>query len=55
MRLGQAVGMGLSKLGGRHRDTPLNDVIPFWTRHAIDADGGIKSRIAADGGVVSGE
>lgn len=33
--------------------TLLDDVIPFWTRHAIDANGGINTCIQDDGTLVS--
>ncbi|NOZ22751.1 MAG: hypothetical protein GXP25_16860 [Planctomycetes bacterium] len=36
-----------------YRTTLLNDVIPFWTQHAIDPNGGINSCIADDGTVIS--
>ncbi|MEW6355897.1 MAG: AGE family epimerase/isomerase [Planctomycetota bacterium] len=36
-----------------YRTTLLDDVLPFWTRHAIDPNGGINSCIADDGAVIS--
>jgi len=43
----------LAELGQIYRRALLDDVIPFWLRHAIDADGGINTSIADDGKVVS--
>ena len=37
----------------RLRQLLLGDVIPFWMRHAVDADGGINSCIGDDGTVHS--
>jgi N-acylglucosamine 2-epimerase len=36
-----------------YRTTLLDDVIPFWTRHAIDDNGGINTCIRDDGTIVS--
>src|SRR6185437_11651823 len=36
-----------------YRGTLLNDVIPFWERHAFDANGGINTCIADDGTLIS--
>ncbi|MBP7936094.1 MAG: AGE family epimerase/isomerase [Phycisphaerae bacterium] len=45
--------MDLPGLLQLYRETLLDDVIPFWTRHAVDADGAINSCITDDGRVVS--
>lgn len=45
--------MDFRELMEQYRTTLLEDVIPFWTRHAIDANGGINTCIADDGRVVS--
>ena len=37
----------------KYRGTLLEDVIPFWLRHAIDDNGGINTCMADDGTVVS--
>jgi N-acylglucosamine 2-epimerase len=36
-----------------YRRTLLEDVVPFWMRHALDAGGGINTCIADDGRVLS--
>jgi len=41
--------MDFVELRELYRKTLLDDVIPFWTRHAIDANGGINTCIADDG------
>lgn len=45
--------MNFSELYTLYRKTLLDDVIPFWLRHAIDANGGINSCITDDGQVLS--
>ncbi len=45
--------MNLSALQDLYKTTLLNDVIPFWERHALDPDGGINTCITDDGRVVS--
>ena len=45
--------MELPELRDLYRRTLLDDVIPFWTRHAIDPNGGINTCIADDGRLVS--
>lgn len=47
--------MDLKSLRHLYARTLLEDVVPFWLRHAIDADGGINTCIADDGRVVSRE
>jgi len=41
--------MDLLELRELYRRTLLDDVVPFWMRHAIDANGGINTCIADDG------
>jgi len=41
--------MNLVELRDLYRKTLLDDVVPFWMRHAIDANGGINTCIADDG------
>ncbi len=41
--------MVLVELRELYRKTLLDDVVPFWMRHAIDANGGINTCIADDG------
>ena len=36
-----------------YRTTLLDDVIPFWERHAIDSNGGINTCIGDDGAIIS--
>ena len=43
----------LPELCRTYRRTLLEDVIPFWLRHAIDDNGGINTCIADDGTVMS--
>lgn len=45
--------MTLAELRGLYATTLLGDVLPFWERHGIDADGGINTCIGDDGRVVS--
>lgn len=45
--------MDLADLRTLYTRTLLEDVLPFWERHALDADGGINTCIADDGRVVS--
>ena len=43
----------LSSLYQTYRQTLLEDVVPFWMRHAVDADGGINTCLGDDGTVLS--
>jgi N-acylglucosamine 2-epimerase len=43
----------VSDLYDLYQKTLLNDVMPFWMRHAIDANGGINTCIADDGRLTS--
>jgi N-acylglucosamine 2-epimerase len=45
--------MSLSALLEIYRCELLENVVPFWTRHAIDADGGINTCIHDDGTVIN--
>jgi N-acylglucosamine 2-epimerase len=36
-----------------YRTTLLDDIVPFWIRHAIDPDGAINNCIADDGSILS--
>jgi len=45
--------MDFAQLRSLYQSTLLNDVIPFWMRHAIDADGAINTCIADDGTVIN--
>ena len=45
--------MNLSHLRSHYRRTLLEDVVPFWERYAIDANGAITTCIRDDGQVVS--
>ena len=45
--------MDFAELLKLYRTTLLDDVVPFWTRHAIDPAGGINSCITDEGKVVS--
>ena len=45
--------MDFRELRDLYRRTLLDDVLPFWTRHAIDANGGINTCIGDDGTVAS--
>lgn len=49
----KGVLMDLHSLRDFYANALLTDVIPFWERHALDADGGINTCIADDGNVVS--
>lgn len=42
-----------ARLRALYRKTLLEDVVPFWMRHAVDADGGLNTCIADDGRVLS--
>jgi N-acylglucosamine 2-epimerase len=45
--------MNLKALRELYNNTLHHDVLPFWTRHAIDANGGINTCIADDGKIIS--
>jgi len=45
--------MELDELLDLYRTALLDDVIPFWMRHAVDPDGGINSCISDDGRIIS--
>ncbi len=45
--------MELAGLADLYRRTLLDDVIPFWMRHAIDANGGTNTCIRDDGRIIS--
>ena len=45
--------MDFPQLRERYLRTLLDDVLPFWVRHALDANGGINTCIADDGRVLS--
>src|SRR5580765_375761 len=45
--------MNLKDLHCFYRETLLENVIPFWMRHAIDPNGGINTCITDEGQVVS--
>lgn len=45
--------MALGDLRDLYLGTLLEDVIPFWQRHALDPDGGINTCITDDGRVVN--
>jgi N-acylglucosamine 2-epimerase len=47
--------MDLPTLRNAYASTLLDDVIPFWERHALDPDGGINTCITDDGTVLSRE
>ncbi len=49
----RGVTMDLAEYNDLYRRTLLDDVIPWWLRHAIDPDGGINTCIQDDGRVVS--
>lgn len=45
---------GFAALAGKYRSLLADDILPWWTRHAVDAEfGGILSCIRDDGTVVS--
>jgi N-acylglucosamine 2-epimerase len=43
----------LHRLLERYRGTLLDDVLPFWHRHAFDANGGINTCVGDDGALIS--
>lgn len=45
--------MRLDELLELYRKTLLEDVIPFWLRHAIDENGGINTCIEDSGRLIS--
>src|SRR5690554_1115725 len=45
--------MGFKHLLDLYRNLLLDDLIPFWTKHAIDPAGGINTCIRDDGSLVS--
>jgi len=45
--------MDLCQLRDLYRATLFDDVLPFWTRHAIEPNGGINTCIGDDGQVLS--
>jgi len=45
--------MSLKDLLKLHRTTLLDDVMPFWMKHAIDTNGGINSCMSDEGKVLS--
>ena len=47
------MSLDLESLRSAYRATLLEDVIPFWERHAVDADGALNTCIADDGTVTS--
>jgi N-acylglucosamine 2-epimerase len=42
-----------AQLRDLYRTTLLDDVVPFWIRHAVDANGGINTCIRDDGALVN--
>ncbi|UCD29404.1 MAG: AGE family epimerase/isomerase [Planctomycetota bacterium] len=45
--------MDFSNLLGLYRETLVDNVVPFWTRYAIDANGGINTCISDEGCIIS--
>ena len=45
--------MDFAQLAEQYRDTLLNNVIPFWMKHAIDPRGGINTCITDEGQIVN--
>lgn len=48
-----AHGLDFAELRDLYQRTLLENVLPFWTRHAIDPNGGINTCIGDDGKVIS--
>jgi len=53
MTLNRIAGRSVSELRCFLLDHLLKDIIPFWTRHAVDERGGINTCIRDDGSLVS--